>query len=274
MEHFYAELAAHQALGRAIEHVGKPGFWRFLIFLLRDLAAFDNALIVFLTDKHSAPLILDEYDTNAPTSESLVPRYIGGLYLLDPFWQTCQNSLASGVYRLEHVAPDQFRHSEYFQSYFREAVGEDEIQLVINVAPGKLFSVSLGAGRRFESAVLGRLSACSPWIFSLVQLHWTHDAQLSQTSKNGASEDDLSSRVELAFSKFGAEVLSEREIAIARLVLRGNSSKAIALNLSISIETVKVHRRHLYNKLGIASQPELFALFLRALSRENTPAAQ
>jgi DNA-binding CsgD family transcriptional regulator len=31
---------------------------------------------------------------------------------------------------------------------------------------------------------------------------------------------------------------------------------------------VKVHRRNLYNKLGISTQPELFSLFIQALGHE------
>lgn len=42
------------------------------------------------------------------------------------------------------------------------------------------------------------------------------------------------------------------------------SLQAVARKLAISSETVKVHRKHLYSKLGIKSQSELFALFLQA----------
>jgi DNA-binding CsgD family transcriptional regulator len=34
----------------------------------------------------------------------------------------------------------------------------------------------------------------------------------------------------------------------------------MALILGISVETIKVHRRHIYQKLAISSQAELFAL--------------
>ena len=37
---------------------------------------------------------------------------------------------------------------------------------------------------------------------------------------------------------------------------------SMARLLAISAETVKVHRRNLYAKLGIASQAELFSQFL------------
>ncbi|MNQ98388.1 transcriptional regulator NarP [compost metagenome] len=52
-------------------------------------------------------------------------------------------------------------------------------------------------------------------------------------------------------------------------MLRGNSSKAIAKRLDISQETVKVHRRNLYSKLGVSSQSELFSLFLQHLGQHH-----
>ena len=42
------------------------------------------------------------------------------------------------------------------------------------------------------------------------------------------------------------------------------SSCRLTISCLASAETVKVHRRHLYNKLGIKSQSELFLLFLQA----------
>jgi DNA-binding CsgD family transcriptional regulator len=41
----------------------------------------------------------------------------------------------------------------------------------------------------------------------------------------------------------------------------------MALLLDISVETVKVHRRHIYKKLLISSQAELFSL---AMSRSSS----
>ena len=71
-----------------------------------------------------------------------------------------------------------------------------------------------------------------------------------------------------ALSQFGCGVLSDRELEIARLILRGFSSKAMAERLKISPDTIKVHRRHLYAKLDISSQPELFSLFIQSLGHD------
>lgn len=54
-----------------------------------------------------------------------------------------------------------------------------------------------------------------------------------------------------------------REVETARLILQGFSSKAIAQQLGISPETVKVHRRNLYHKLNVSGHGELFALVLQ-----------
>ncbi|WP_232059314.1 LuxR C-terminal-related transcriptional regulator [Kineobactrum salinum] len=49
------------------------------------------------------------------------------------------------------------------------------------------------------------------------------------------------------------------------LVLHGHSTRTLAEKLSISVETVKLHRKHAYAKLEISSQAELFYLFLDSL---------
>ena len=68
-----------------------------------------------------------------------------------------------------------------------------------------------------------------------------------------------------AMAHFGASRLSDREAEVARLILQGRSSKVIARMMGNSPETVKVFRRRIHTKLGLASSAELFSLFLLAL---------
>src|SRR3546814_10274574 len=51
-----------------------------------------------------------------------------------------------------------------------------------------------------------------------------------------------------------------REAEVRDLLLRGCSTEAVALRLSISRHTVKDHRKAIFRKLGIASLAELFSL--------------
>ena len=56
--------------------------------------------------------------------------------------------------------------------------------------------------------------------------------------------------------------LTAREAQVVNLILEGHSTRAIAGVLAIAVETVRVHRRHVYEKLGVSSQAELFRWFL------------
>jgi two-component system, NarL family, response regulator LiaR len=60
------------------------------------------------------------------------------------------------------------------------------------------------------------------------------------------------------------ESLTEREMEVLRQAAMGRSNKAIAEALSISPQTVQVHLRNIFGKLGVSSRSEAAAL---ALSR-------
>ena len=64
---------------------------------------------------------------------------------------------------------------------------------------------------------------------------------------------------------FGTSRLSMRAAEVARLILQGHSSKVIARMLGNSPATVKVFRKRIHPKLGLATSAKLFLLFLYAL---------
>ena len=58
--------------------------------------------------------------------------------------------------------------------------------------------------------------------------------------------------------------LSEREREILKLVATGATNQQIAGNLGISINTVKVHVRNIFGKIGAASRTEATLVAMRA----------
>ena len=66
--------------------------------------------------------------------------------------------------------------------------------------------------------------------------------------------------------------LSEREREILQLVSQGKSNKQIALDLFISVNTVKVHVSNIYEKIGVASRTEatLYAIENRIIPNPDS----
>jgi len=60
------------------------------------------------------------------------------------------------------------------------------------------------------------------------------------------------------------EVLSDREIAVLKLLLKGNSTKELAKLLYISVNTVATHRRNIMKKLNVHSISQLIRYAIRA----------
>ena len=59
------------------------------------------------------------------------------------------------------------------------------------------------------------------------------------------------------------EALTPREIEVLRHIAEGNRNKEIADRLSISEETVKVHVKHIMDKLGASDRTEAVAVAIR-----------
>ena len=254
----FREIGMHAGLGRTLSQIGTERFWKQLVLLLHQCLPFDNALAIFYP-LDGPPQALEEYDAQPSSKPASMLVYLNGLYLLDPFYQACREHYASGVYRLEEVAPDHFRQSEYFLNYFHDNVLEDEVQFILQLPGAGTLSLSLGMQRRFSFEETGLLTTLAAWVLPLMLQHWQQSTQRAPA---------MDSQIRDALSHFGSGVLSDRELEIARLVLRGFSSKAMAERLKISPDTVKVHRRHLYAKLDISSQPELFSLFIQSLGHD------
>jgi len=262
MHNVFHEVGMHANLGRTIEQIGQPRFWKQLILLLHRWLPFDNALAAFYP-LSGTPVVQEEHDAGRQAGPAAMSLYLSGLYQLDPFYLACQDGVSSGLHRLDEVAPDQFHQSEYYISWFQAHVLEDEVQFILQLAGEGALTLSLGRGLAFDAEQYGLLAMLCPWVLALMQQHWQ-----AGRKRTLAQDEPVAEQVRDALSQFGAGVLSERELEIARLILRGFSSKAMAERLRISPETIKVHRRHLYTKLDISSQPELFSLFLQSLGHD------
>jgi DNA-binding NarL/FixJ family response regulator len=62
---------------------------------------------------------------------------------------------------------------------------------------------------------------------------------------------------------FGDDALTEREMDVLRLVASGNRNREIGARLFISEETVKVHIKHIMEKLAASDRTQAVAIAVR-----------
>ncbi|MDR0210712.1 MAG: helix-turn-helix transcriptional regulator [Pseudomonas putida] len=254
----------YEQMARVIEAIGTPGFVEALFGALNCLARC-QAITVFLYPRKGLPSALFEKDEEGPwLPEGNVQKYLEGYYLLCPFYRACMEGIAPGCYRLSDVAPDHFKRSEYYLSFYQHAHLEDELNYIVPLDAQLTIAVALGSTRRLTAAQVADLKRIAPWVVAVVRRHW---GQLDADSLGGRFESALGRQINAALNNFGSSLLTERECRVAQYLLRGHSTRSLSERLGISEDTVKTHRKNLYTKLDIAKQSELFSLFIDSLAQ-------
>lgn len=255
---WYAQMA------RVIDAQGTPGFVEALFAALKLLAPC-QAITVFLYPRKGLPSALFVKDEEGPwLPEGNVQRYLEGYYLLCPFYRACMDGVAAGCFRLSDVAPDHFKRSEYYLSFYQHAHLEDELNFIVPLDEHLTIAVALASTRRLDRQQVSDLKCVAPWVVAVVRRQWSH---LDVDAVGGRFESALGRQINAALNNFGSSLLTERECRIAQYLLRGHSTRSLAERLGISEDTVKTHRKNLYTKLDIAKQSELFSLFIDSLAQ-------
>jgi DNA-binding CsgD family transcriptional regulator len=252
------DVAWHRAVGQLIERLDQPGFWLGLSRLLQDYVPADNWVVLLFGQ--GCPRVFAESPYEGGGSDPLHHDYLKGLYLLDPFYIASREHPGSGLVRLADVAPDCFEQTDYYRLYFTHNVVADEVQFNAQLDGERTLCLSLGSSCRFTPEQIAVLELIRPWVIALMRQRMAFEPESVESSTElQAPEGEMAATMQ----RLGA-ALTSREVDVVRLMLAGCSNKEVARKLDISAETVKVHRRHLYAKLNIKSQPELFALFMRS----------
>ena len=246
------------ALARAIAEVEGSEGPRAIIAYLLSLAPFTSSLVVAAPIGGEPSHLFD--DISAERRPIVVDAFMRGAYLLDPFYARIAPGLGTTMLTLRDVQPDHFRKTEYFRNYYSDARLVDEIGLFVELPDGSYVFYSLGRayGRQgFSRQERQRLAQALPVVEALSRRQWG-----GERGRGGRKRGSRIS-LEAALESNRFSVLTPREREITALVLKGHSSKSIARETGISPGTVNIHRKHVYTKLGITSQGELFNLFMQ-----------
>lgn len=256
-----------EALAAAISEIGTPAFAGALLDAIQMRCSFDSALMVLYARRRRPDILIDRL--SHARRENSAESYIRGAYLLDPFYARARRLKAPALLRMRDIAPEAFDASEYFVSYYKQSSVVDELNYLVPIADRRVVAIAFERSSLrppFSPDDIENCTSLLPVVAALVTRHVTTPGAPLPPNQ-GEPEHD---RLEAVLKGFGSEVLTRRECEVVQLMLSGYSASAIAGLLELSVETIRVHRRNIYEKLRISSLAELFSMALKAISAQAT----
>lgn len=197
--------AWHESLGKLLEALDRPFFWRILAQTLGQFAPVDNWAALIFSD--SSPLILSfmEEEIEEIEPDPLISRYITGLYLQDPFYQVSRNCRRGGLFHLADIVSEDFETTEYYNAYFAHYVVTDEVQYNVPLDGERTLCLSLGGESRFGAEQIALFELLRPWVIALMKNASTSRMRSGggETDRSGGGGSPALERVDIAADRAG-----------------------------------------------------------------------
>jgi DNA-binding CsgD family transcriptional regulator len=236
--------------------IGQPSFPKLLLDTVRDVANVGHCM-VFAFEDQAARCTLDI--GNIGIGADLGAAYSGHFYVADPNHETLLlgRSLRRPIL-LPSFSPRMYSNA-YRKMFFEDgeivdksatAIWVDDTCFYVN------FYRTTDQGRFTRSEAI-RLSELAPALAAIVARHCQE-----QEGPDGRKQLERLFETRECFL-----MLTPREKEVCRRILSGYGTEAIASDLGISLHSAFTYRKRAYEKLGISSQNELFAIALRLMAR-------
>ncbi|MCK1734548.1 LuxR family transcriptional regulator [Bradyrhizobium sp. 138] len=237
----------------AVLAIGRPDFPNVLIDTLRRQAAVGHCMVFALNRAGAATCLLDA--GNIPIGGDLGAVYASQFHESDPNRDALFEAEGGAPIMLPSFAPRMYG-ARYRKIFFHDSGIVDKCATAIWTGD-TCFYVNfyrIAAQGRFTAAQRERLQAIAPAIGASVARHFQEKA---------APEQSLAA---LFATRAPLAGLTPREQEVCRRILTGFSSEAISQELGISLHSTLTYRKRAYERLGISSQSELFAIVLGLLA--------
>lgn len=234
----------------AVLAIGRPDFAKVLIDALRRQADVGHCMVFALSRSGAAHCLLDA--GNIPIGSDLGAAYAGQFHESDPNRDALFEAEGGAPIMLPAFAPRMYG-ARYRKIFFQDSGIVDKWATAIWTGD-TCFYVNfyrIDAQGRFSATQRNRLQAIAPAIAASVARHFQKPTP------------DLAA---LFATRAPLSALTPREQEVCRRILRGFSSEAISQALGISLHSTLTYRKRAYERLGISSQNELFAIVLRMLA--------
>ena len=201
-------------------------------------------------------------------AEGLARDYVSEFYRRDPHFHQAVEPDSDVSARAFRPRLDDEYDADYQRHFFREHNLVDKISTIRRVKEGSVYCNfwRMGDSGPYNRRDEALLQSILPLVTSLIANHF----RLRQPARARNGKEIAGGARSMVHSIISRGVppfdrLTGREAEVCERILIGYTSTGISLDLNIKPSSVNTYRRRAYEKLGIATQNELFALCLEAL---------
>lgn len=220
---------------------------------MKQFIEHDTFILKAYDDGNDLPIFIS-HDIPAHRHYEYFDNYLASAYKDDPLLDKLRYDGTGSVVQI-NASTCSLKNTAYYRTYYEDLHLEDEIAILLPVAPRQSLVLSIGRqGGVARDDELATLSSVYPLIECLLKNFW----------KQRSAQQDvrlMPPSVQTRLATFGEELLTAREREVTRWMLQGKSTKEIARVLEISAQTIKVHRKNIYAKLGVSTELQLCSLF-------------
>lgn len=257
-----------EQLQRLTRALGSKEFEEQVVALLNLVLPIDHC-VVFTHGAEGVGHLFTHGKMEARTAEQLANDYVHQYHDRDPMFA----SLAS----VEADDPDKVRpldlQTDYdpaYRNHFFDRNGLiDKTSTVGRVKDGSVLCnfYRMAGSPRYSPEDRARLERILPLVTAFIAAHFRMVRKPNVDTQDGVAPRERTRS--LVHTIIGKQVppfdrLTVREREVCERIVLGYTSIGIGLDLDISLSSVLTYRKRAYDKLGIGSQNELFALCLDA----------
>jgi DNA-binding CsgD family transcriptional regulator len=196
-------------------------------------------------------------------SRAAIDEYLSNYLLVDELRRAYY---ASGlrVARLTDLVDysDWLKHSEYYRDFVRPFGLDYQILIELSDDTHAYGAVLFARGTRKGDFGLEDVSFVEDVYPHLVnRLRWQYWLKKAASPSPGHA-GALPEEARAAVSRVPERGLTDRESEVAVLAMGGHSNEEIAHRLGITVNTVRMHLKHVFSKLGITRRSQLAAVYL------------
>lgn len=239
-------------IANLIEAVGTPSFESKLINFTRKTIGCDH-VTAFAHSARTAPRVLLAANAGAqPLARLMAKKYLSNYWQMDP--ANCidlrQMRLSSTL--AVRLSSDEIPHDDYHFDCYASADLVDRLS-ILRAQNDEIVRLNF-----YRRSAIGKFRPIDTRIFDssaelLLALILKHNDILG---RDGTAQYKNESAAACKLQ------LPRREAEVCTYISKGMSSRAIADELGISVNTVLTYRKRIYTRLGINSQNELLRLML------------